>query len=200
MQLGQTPKARALWAEYDALVADLGSPGIRTIHDLLRIDLALAEGDSRAAVKHARFALRAVRTSGSGQEIRALTELARALLADGHNAAAVRASRHAAKLHSAQALARSDTVRTEIWWWLFSALNASGSGEAAWAALQQAHALLLDGVSNVQDEGLRRSYLNKVEVNRDLVRTWLREASKRGLPDQQRLAHLAIQSNSGEPF
>ena len=68
------------------------------------------------------------------------------------------------------------------------------------AALQRAHSILLQAMRNVHDEGLRRNYLNKLEVNRDIVRAWLRESARRGLPDTQRLAHLAIESSPSEPF
>ena len=70
----------------------------------------------------------------------------------------------------------------------------------AWAALQRAHALMLESVRNVHDDGLRRSYLSKVATNRDIVRAWLHEARARGLSDARRLAHLAIASDPGEPF
>jgi signal transduction histidine kinase/CheY-like chemotaxis protein/putative methionine-R-sulfoxide reductase with GAF domain len=42
--------------------------------------------------------------------------------------------------------------------------------------------------------------LNKVEVNRDIVRAWLEESARRRTPSRQRLAHLALPSNLREPF
>ncbi len=35
---------------------------------------------------------------------------------------------------------------------------------------------------HLTDDGLRRNYLNKVAINRQIVEEWLREASRRGLP------------------
>jgi hypothetical protein len=88
----------------------------------------------------------------------------------------------------------------EIWWVHARALTARGRADDAWAALEQAHALLLDNVRNVQDEVLRRNFLNKVAANRGIVQAWLREAAQRRLPAARRLAHLRIRSNLGEPF
>jgi GAF domain-containing protein/DNA-binding response OmpR family regulator len=55
-------------------------------------------------------------------------------------------------------------------------------------------------VRNVHDEGLRRNFLGKVDVNRAIVRAWLDEAGRRKLPPARRLAHLRIRSSLGEPF
>jgi hypothetical protein len=41
---------------------------------------------------------------------------------------------------------------------------------------------MLAGIATLSDEGLRRSYFSKVEINRQIVAASLREASQRGLP------------------
>ncbi len=54
--------------------------------------------------------------------------------------------------------------------------------DLAWCALDQARAVMLDTIANLSDEGLRRNYLSKVAINREIVQAWLREAKRRDLP------------------
>jgi GAF domain-containing protein/CheY-like chemotaxis protein len=199
--LGELAEVRASWPAFDALVNLLDEPVTRRLRVAYASALALADGDAAGAAKMLRSELGAIRAANSGFDLVTLVLLARALLAKGEAAAALRASRQAAKMHRAQGLARAHFGQSQdIWWWHSRALAANQRPAESWAALQQAHALLLDAVRNLHDEGLRRSYLNKVEVNRNIVLEWLRESARRKLPDAQRLAHLAFASNLGEPF
>ena len=201
IRVGKVAQARARWPEYEALVNEVGAPGARTLFELNRGALALAEGDAAGAAGVFRAATRLAQAEGDSLEAACLVALARALLATGERAEALRASERAAELHRAKAFARPDVVRgQEIWWWYAQALAANGRDDDAWGALQQAHSLLVEGVRNVHDEGLRRNFLNKVEANREIVRAWLPEAARRKLPAAQRLAHLRIRSSLGEPF
>ena len=59
---------------------------------------------------------------------------------------------------------------------------------------------MLVAVRNLRDEGLRRSYLNKLKVNRALVPAWLAAAARRGVPAAQRLEHLRLPSSLADPF
>ncbi|MEO7009641.1 MAG: GAF domain-containing protein, partial [Caldimonas sp.] len=198
---GNLESARARWPEYERLVDAIGLPSYRAMRDLDAAALAEAEGDSVAAVKLFSATLRSLGTSGPALESAVLVGLVRAELGAGHAAAALRASARVATLHKQRGYARPEGTRgQDIWWWHSRALAANGKLDAAWAALQQAHALLLDGVRNVRDEGLRRSYLSKVEVNRTIVRAWLHESALRKLPDAERLAHLGLGASLGEPF
>ena len=52
----------------------------------------------------------------------------------------------------------------------------------AWRVLDRAREAVLAPIANLTDDGLRRNYLNKVAINRQIVEEWLREASRRGLP------------------
>jgi signal transduction histidine kinase/DNA-binding response OmpR family regulator/putative methionine-R-sulfoxide reductase with GAF domain/tetratricopeptide (TPR) repeat protein len=93
----------------------------------------------------------------------------------------------------------------EIWWLRYRALAASpptppappslrselydgvplGEGEeddGAWRALDRARETMLAGIASLSDDGLRRNYLNKAEINRLIIREWLREAARRGAP------------------
>jgi len=200
-EMGDLAAARALWPRYDALVSEHGDAIARREHTVCAATLALAERHAADAEARVRTALRRPDHPQPGEERNLQLLLTQALLQQGHVKAAVRAARRAADIHRQQNYAlTTHGHRQDIWWWLSRALAADGRAEEAWAALQRAHALMLESVRNIHDDGLRRSCLSKVATNRDIVRTWLHEARTRGLSDARRLAHLAIASDPGEPF
>ncbi|MGI9024887.1 MAG: hypothetical protein ACR2GP_04805 [Burkholderiaceae bacterium] len=163
--------------------------------------LALAEGDPRSAVRHCQSAVRMALRAGSAGDPSYLAMLGRARLANGDTAAALKDTAKASALHRAQSFAKpNNAVGQDIWWWHYRALIANDRLDEAGAALTQARALLLEGIANLHDEGLRRNYLNKVEVNRDIIAAWLNEGARRKLTQEERLPHLAIESNVREPF
>ena len=98
--------------------------------------------------------------------------------------AALRVTTRGVALHAEQGFARAGFGQSQdIWWWHSRALAANARDGDAWAALQRAHGLLLEAVANVRDAGLRRSYLNKLEVNRGIVTAWLAESASHGVDD-----------------
>ena len=199
--MGDLAAARALWPRYDALVSEHGDAIARRERTVCATTLALAEGRGADAEAAVRSALRRPNHPLPGEERNLQLLLTQALLQQGQVKAAVRAARRAADIHRQQNYAlTTHGHRQDIWWWLSRALAAEGRADEAWAALQRAHALMLESVRNVHDDGLRRSYLSKVATNRDIVRAWLHEARARSLSDARRLAHLAIASDPGEPF
>ena len=199
--LGDLDAVRRLWPGFEALVTEVNEPSTRRLHAFVAGELALAEGDTATAVALIQGAMQSAGTAQAEWQLVGLAALSRVLLARGDAAAALRASAEATVMHRAQGYARADLGRgPEIWWRHAQALTAHGRAQDAWAALQQAYALLLEGVRNVHDDGLRRSYLNKVEVNRAIVRAWLRESALRRMAPAQRFAHLKIASDLGEPF
>ena len=98
--------------------------------------------------------------------------LSAVMLASGYEKAALK--------HSAQAVAQLqkaanftfDYPSQEIWWWRYKVLAKTKSKNEAFEALQKARQLMLDQVMNISDEGLRRNYLNKVEINRVIMLEW----------------------------
>jgi signal transduction histidine kinase/DNA-binding response OmpR family regulator len=201
LALGDVADVRASWPEYEAMSRAQDSPTFSVMHVRLKSALLLAEGDAAGAAAAVRTWLRSGNATQAGFELQVLVPLVDALLAQGDMAGALRASRRAARQHQAQGFARAQYGQSQdIWWAHTRALTANGLSDDAWTTLQRAHGIVLDAVRNMHDAGLRRSYLNKVETNREIVRAWLRESTQRGLPDSQRLAHLAIDSNLGEPF
>ena len=199
--LGDLTGARAQWPAYNALVAALDEPITRSDRELWGTALEIAEGDFGTALKRLRAFLRQVSATNPEFELYVLIPMAKLLLLQGDGAAALRTTRRGVLLHARHGFARAGYGQSQdIWWWHSCALAVCGQDEDAWAALQRAHSILLQSMGNVRDEGLRRSYLNKQQVNRDVVRAWLRDSAPRGLPDGQRLAHLGLESSLSEPF
>ncbi|MES3015747.1 MAG: GAF domain-containing protein, partial [Pseudomonadota bacterium] len=174
----------------------------RTFRLTLASELAMAEGDARAALTHLRALTPLVRSESQiDARTVSLGAIAAAHLALGETKEALRASTRGTQLHRRTGLvASSNSPLYDLWWQHHRALAANGRDEAAWGALVQAHALLMEQVRGVRDEGLRRNSLNKDRNIRVLLRGWLRESAARHLADDQRLAHLRWESHAGEPF
>ena len=201
-RLGDAAAARRALADYRALLTEYADPLAKFNQALAETELALLGKEGSRAVRQAGVAVRfATAQLDASLQIGALEALSRALLAHGDAKAALRASARATRLHRMQGLGKTDLVQRQALWWQHArALAANGRADDAWAALQQAHAFLIDAVHNVRDEGLRRSYLNKVLGNRGIVLDWLREASRRDVAQARRLEHLRIASDTTEPF
>ncbi len=200
--LGELDAARRHLKEFAELVPALGDPTMDASHLLILGDLAMAEGDAAAATRHYRSCVRTIRLTGSsaGENI-ALTKIAEACLANNDAAAALRASTRATALHRAQSFAQPDGITSqEIWCRHAQTLTANRKGKEAREALERAYDFLVQSMANLRDEGLRRNYLNKVGVNREIVAAWLADGARRRLPRERLLAHLAIESNVREPF
>jgi signal transduction histidine kinase/CheY-like chemotaxis protein/putative methionine-R-sulfoxide reductase with GAF domain/tetratricopeptide (TPR) repeat protein len=201
VRLGQVERARARWPEYTALVDASGVPGIRVLFDLNRGVFARIDGDPRRAARILAGAVQAAAESNANLVFACLVALAEAELEAGRIGPALAAGERAALKHRALDFARPDIVRGHDIWWVYArALEAHGRADEAWAALQRAHAQLLEAVRHLHDEGLRRNFLSKVPNNRAVLLAWLREAARRKVPAARRLAHLRIRSNFGEPF
>ena len=99
----------------------------------------------------------------------------------------------------------SDYPPQEVWWLHYLVLKATPeekSSEAdskldftqltdtyAWMVLQRSRQIALAGIATLSDAGLRRNYLNKVEVNRELIAAWVRGAEARDLDLELESAH-----------
>ena len=201
LRLGNLDAARGPLPEYAKLVSMLDDP----IQDMslagARGDLARREGDLDAAIRHYKSAVRIARKAAPGRENITLTQLGQAHLAKGEFAAALKCTARATDLHRDQSYGLPDGFTSqEIWWRHAQALTVNGKTSAARESLERAYGFLLDSIANLRDEGLCRNYLNKVEVNREIIAAWLADGVKRKLPKERLFAHLAIESNVREPF
>ena len=84
----------------------------------------------------------------------------------------------------------ADYPMQNVWWLHYQVLcarpgQAEGGDEEhrlddeAWEALQQAHLAMLNGITTLSDEALRRSYLNKVQINHAILLEWTRQMARR---------------------
>ena len=122
-----------------------------------------------------------------------LWTLAQQELATSHLAAALRASTRSTRLQQARRgqLGGGATSDAALWWTHHRALLANGKTAAAHDAIATAYALLVQGVSPLSDEGLRRSYLQQAfGEHAKLLRAWLNEARTAGLPRERFTTHL----------
>jgi signal transduction histidine kinase/CheY-like chemotaxis protein/tetratricopeptide (TPR) repeat protein len=191
--------ARSLLTEAAAIVRDSSDGSERSHPETVAGLLALHIGEPDAALRHFREAFRLAGPHALPFRMEATHCMGAALLAAGRPAEALAATRRAAAMHRKQGLSSMEGLDAPaLWWHHAQALQANGQQAQADAALAQAWHFVLETVSALGDEGLRRNALNKRPLRREIVRAWLRHA--RRLPREQREAHLAGKVNSREPF
>ena len=202
IRLGQMEDARRHLGELAEMTPTLGDPSMSAMVPWCLSLIALAEGDAQTAIRNASSAADIARESGTRTyAIAADAALGEAYLMEGNLTAALAATTRATELHRAQGLSAIETFSTaELWWRHSQALTANQQVQAARAALEQAYQFLLDGIASLSDEGLRRNYLNKVTVHREIIAAWLKDGRKRKLAPEKLYAHLAGQANLREPF
>ena len=93
----------------------------------------------------------------------------------------------------------------EAWWQHYRALAAvQGAGEpasdGAWSALNTACQVMLAQIADLSDEGLRRNYLNRVEINREIVLEWTSQAARRGQSVAVFTQHEPARANLEQQF
>ena len=198
MELGDLDAARRHLAEAEPYVWD---ENIRAFVDEVWGRIALLEGNAKLAARHFRKAIRTAHHAGLGREIGGLSLLGQAHLAQGDPALALKATTRAVKRHQALGLpVIDDHPPQNIWWQHAQVLRANKKATEARQALQMAYDLLLRGVGNLHDAGLRRNYLNKVAANREILAAWLKDGAKRRLSEERLYAHLAVELSLREPF
>jgi signal transduction histidine kinase/CheY-like chemotaxis protein/tetratricopeptide (TPR) repeat protein len=199
--LGHFDAVHAGLPEFVELVSSLGDPSQDVQLQLVRGALALEKGHFEAAIGHLKSAITIARQAGPGQEFGCLPALARAYLKTGKKRLALRVTTEAAKLLGTRSRALDSNIPAqEVWWLHYQALLLNGKQTPADDALERAYRFLLGSMANIRDEGLRRNYFNKVAVNREILAAWLSAGTRRRLPKERLLAHLAIESNLREPF
>ncbi|HKP65115.1 MAG TPA: GAF domain-containing protein, partial [Casimicrobiaceae bacterium] len=201
IKLHEVDAARALLGDFRLQVAGLADAKLESGVEMYTAQVELLTGDCRAAARRLRKSLELAHGTNLGQKAVIHSMMGTVAIAAGDAKAALRATTKATSLHRRQNFAPTeDCTVQEIWWTHARALAANGQKDKARAALERAHAMLLEGIASVRDEGLRRSYLNKDATNRAIVAAWVDDATARKLPRERILAHLAIESNVREPF
>ncbi|HLF74543.1 MAG TPA: GAF domain-containing protein [Anaerolineales bacterium] len=163
--------------------------------------IALLEGNPEAAIKQFKRAINISHQAEPTREIGELALLGQAYLAQGSLTAALKATSRAVKKHRDLGFPVVDDHPSQnIWWRHMLALHAKEKKAEAREALKMAYDFMLQGIASLRDVGLRRNYLNKVAINREITQAWVKENARRKLPTEQRFAHLASESNIREPF
>jgi signal transduction histidine kinase/CheY-like chemotaxis protein/putative methionine-R-sulfoxide reductase with GAF domain len=122
-----------------------------------------------------------------------LCDLAGCELRAGSVEAALRATTRSTRLWQARQGRLSEGAQSDaaLWWMHHRALLASGKAGAAHDAIVTAYRLLVQGVSPLSDEGLRRNYLQQtISFHADLLHAWVHEARTAGLDAEHYTAHL----------
>ncbi len=165
--------------------------------------IAMATGDVAAAVPLLEEGVRGV--SGRAEtsyEIGFLTWLGEAHLRTGNAVSALVATTLATDLYRARERRGLDIMLSPagVWWWHHRALCANGKDAQAREALDSAYRVMLEGIGTLSDEGLRRSYLNKIDSHRAIVQAWIAHARQRRFSAKRRNAHLAGEADLRAPF
>ncbi len=177
--LEEYARAQQAYEEGLALGKAIGDDYGVSLHYFGMGQIKLASGDPEAA----RFLF--AQALGIQQERKLLAILCAsqawlgaAELALGHWELAERHTREAVQTLRVSGV--GEFLAQEAWWWRYQVLSraaperrASLAAEA-WRALQRAHEAMLAGIATLNDEGLRRNYLNKVRINRDILTEWTR--------------------------
>ncbi|MFM8423654.1 MAG: GAF domain-containing protein, partial [Chloroflexota bacterium] len=193
--------AQATQEEFEALVSTLGDPTMETQVQANWADLHFFKGEIQAALRHEKKAIKLIQQYQLGEEVTYFTELGKLYLAGHDPVKALKATAKATSLHRAQGFAKQNTFASQIIWWRHAqALLANHKNKEAQEALNRAYDHLLESISNIRDEGLRRNALNKVRENREIIQFWVSDGAKRKLPKERLFAHLNIESNLREPF
>ncbi len=202
-RLGDTAAQRHCIDEASTLNATLSDRFFDPTLALVRGRIAMATGDVKAAVPHLEEAVRGVGDRAeTSYAIGWGVWLAAAYLCIGNAAAALAATTRAVDLFRARERHGLDTMQSpvEVLWWHHRALIANGKYAQARKALESAYALLLDGIATLSDEGLRRSYLNKMDAHRAIVLAWIAHARGRPFSVKRQSAHLAGEADLRAPF
>jgi signal transduction histidine kinase/DNA-binding response OmpR family regulator/tetratricopeptide (TPR) repeat protein/nitrate/nitrite-specific signal transduction histidine kinase len=138
---------------------------------------------------------------GSADQATALAWLGAAHLDLGDGESARACTAQAVTLLEVTGGVAGEYLPQEVWWWHYQALCAQasppqargteGEQDDAWLALDRAREAMLAGIATLSDEGLRRNYFHRVNVNRQIVQEWLRQADNRGVPLEPLIEHLS---------
>ncbi len=131
----------------------------------------------------------------------ALTALIQAHLIAKDPAAALRCSERGTAIHRAHGLIEIEGMdAAELWWWHSRALAATGKVALARRAVDTAYGFVTAAIAGLSDEGLRRNFLNKRKIRREVIRAWLDYSAGGKEPSRRRPPHLAGASSLREPF
>jgi GAF domain-containing protein/CheY-like chemotaxis protein len=202
-QLGHFAAAQRLARQAAESSAQIDDPWLKTIVQLVLGRAERLSGRHAAARRHFEAAVRlADARRDSTLQVVTLSELGQAQLLGGDAAGALASTRQAVQQLHARGAAGMGSMFTPAtaWWWHSRALHANGLAQPARRALARSYRVMLDGVASLSDEGLRRSWFNKVEAHRQLIDAWLAEGRRGHVVLSRTNAHLNARTQLREPF
>ena len=198
IEMGLIAQAKEHIAALRALDRD---PNITAFTEELSARIALSEKNPKLAIQHLNAAIEIARAAELAREIGELALRGEAELAARQVRAALQSTTLATQKHRALDFPLIDDHPSQyIWWRHARALRANKKIKQADDALTMAYDFILKGIANLRDVGLRRNYLNKVSIHREILDAWDKHSIKHKLPRARRFAHLAIESDLREPF
>lgn len=188
LELGEYTLAQQVLEEGRVLSEEVGDRWAASLYDLMLGRVALARGQLHAARDLIQQACHVLQELNSlGYLATALAWLGAAHLALGDWQAARNATRQALD-RLQEAGNAGDYPAQDIWWLHYQVLRTAPRDVAdaedldaqAWSCLQRAREVMLSSIATLSDEGLRRNYLNKVEINSAIITEWTRQMARRG--------------------
>ncbi|HEX5689308.1 MAG TPA: tetratricopeptide repeat protein, partial [Roseiflexaceae bacterium] len=202
LDLGQYELAHQALEEGRTIAIDNGDRLMEALYWMMLGRVALARGrlaDAREQLQVAGDMLRPLGVPGALST--ALAWLGAAHLQRGEWEAANQQTLEA--IEQLEAAGQSyDYPSQDVWWWRYQTLvgepGRAGSeiDDELWGVLQRAREVMLASVATLSDVGMRRNYLNKVAINRDIVAAWTRWAASRSA--EQSIASALDAGDSGD--
>jgi tetratricopeptide (TPR) repeat protein len=175
---GDLDRARQLAQEGEILAKELGDPTIIAIYWLDLGRIAYLDGNLPEARDFLIKAMQLLESVNSSERVNPMGWLGLTYLALGDLQNALSITKQAEEALRALGNVFFEFPPQEAWWSRYLVLSArdtqvtsqgQGISEEAWDALDNARSVMLIGIVNLSDEGLRRNYLNKVSINRQII-------------------------------
>jgi GAF domain-containing protein/tetratricopeptide (TPR) repeat protein/two-component sensor histidine kinase len=190
--LGQLNQAEQTFQEWLDLARQIGSRIDEAVAPLGLGWVALAHGQFQMAADFFQTAADLLTEVGVLAELKAtaLAWLGAVHLAQGQPEVALPYTSQAAAILAGGEVASFEFLEQEVWWWHYKAKGGRMKDEERDISsliphpssfLDRACQTMLAFVATVSDEGLRRNYLNKIAINREITLEWTRQANRRGL-------------------
>ncbi len=191
-ELGEFEAAQRVLTEGRELAHTIGDRSAEAPYWLMLGRIALIDGYADQALASIQVAADIQRELGIQAELAtSLAWLGMAHLALGDWLLAHQATAEATQIVQQVGIINSDYPTQDIWWLRYRVLMAAPDhsghtiqgepGEDAWHNLQCAHTEMQRAVASLSDEALRRSYLGRVVINRDILSEWMRWAAARNV-------------------
>ncbi len=188
LELDQPELSRHAFKESLELADEIGDQPAQAYARLGLGRVALALGEAAEARQLMQDAAQLIRGLNRPAELaNNLCWLGAAHLSLGDPRAALQCTFEAVELLDVVGDQGTSQAQEALWWHYQALVRLAGEAEPeqAWQVLQKARQVALDNIAALSDAGLRRSYLNKVKINRHILLEWAQQMKVRGLSLEQ---------------